>query len=95
MDNFTTVYVILRTLERAMDGNLDHEKLSAESLGVSEARRRNLLIAMQDEGLIKGVWHGNSAGGMSIRIDNIEITFHGLEYLTTSELMKKVRDGQA
>ena len=94
MDNFTTIYVILRTLEKAMDGKVDLELLSAKSLGLSEPRRRALLIAMQDKGLIKGVWHGSSLGGTSIRIEDIAITFDGLEYLATNDLMDKVRNDQ-
>ena len=50
MDDFKTIYRILKALDAGMDCDApDPEAYSAEALGVSKNRRDNLVAMMQQE----------------------------------------------
>lgn len=89
MDNFKVIYLILRILERALDGRVDLYDLSPGYLGVSQKRRDHLLLMMQEAGYISGVQVIRAIGMEDVRVDNIHITLKGLEYLEENSLMKK------
>lgn len=89
MDNFKVIYLILRILERALDGQLDPYDLSPGCLGVNQKRRDHLLLMMQEAGYIAGVQVIRAIGIEDIRLDNIHITLKGLEYLEDNTMMKK------
>lgn len=91
MDNFKIIYKMLRILEQSMDlDEFDRQLLSAESLDISENRRRAILEMLLNEGYIKGASVIRSIGGNGIKIGpDIGITLKGLEYLGENSLMKK------
>lgn len=89
MDNFKVIYLILRILEKALDGQVDPEELSPEKLGITPTRRARLLLMMQEAGYISGVQVIRVIGMEDVRVDNIHITLKGLEYLEENSLMKK------
>lgn len=89
MDNFKVIYLILRILEKALDGQVDPEELSPEKLGITPTRRARLLLMMQEAGYIAGVRVIRALGMEDIRLDNIRITLKGLEYLEENGMMEK------
>ena len=89
MDNFKVIYLILRILERSLDGKLDLYDLSPGCLGVSQKRRDHLLLMMQEDGYITGIQVIRAIGMEDIRLDTIRITLKGLEYLEENSMMKK------
>lgn len=79
MSEFQTIYQILIALVKAMEtGELDKDRISTSTLGVSENKRRELIILLAEEGYIKG-----------LEDDNIKITLKGIEYLEDNSMMKK------
>jgi len=92
MDNFKAVYKILSTLEKAMDySEFDMDRISAETLGVSQERWRRYIEMMVDVGYIKGVVIKEYADGEIRIIDNgIRITLKGLEYLQENGIMQRM-----
>ena len=56
MDNFTCIYKILKTLEKAMDySQIDVSKIGWERLGITKERWTRYIKMMNDEGLIKDI----------------------------------------
>lgn len=92
MDNFRVIYRILRYLEAAMDyDEIDPNRLSAESLGVSENRRIALLEMLVREGYVDGIGIKQSAdGAVTIFTSSPRITLKGLEYLHENSVMNKM-----
>lgn len=79
MDNFKVIYKILRTLEKNMGNEqFSISSISAEKMGVSSQKWKQLMIMMQDEGLI------NEFVAQS-KIDDSD------NLLTVGELIRKVR----
>nr|DAH62216.1 MAG TPA: YjcQ protein [Caudoviricetes sp.] len=91
MDNFKTIYRILSTLEKSMDiEEPDWRCISAERLGVSEARWKSLMQALIDAGYIAGVKAvSTKTDGLEIYLLEPRITLSGLEYLENNTMMKK------
>lgn len=88
MNNFKILYRILRSLEESMDAEqYDRRKLDPELLGISKNRRDALLKMLSDNGYITGVTYITGMHG--VKIDNIEITLKGLEYLEDNTMLKK------
>ena len=89
MQNFKKIYLILRTLERAMkSGEIDE----LFRLGIAERDLISLCEMLQDEGYIKGFQVQEFIGGQKIGIyDGVKITLRGLEYLNTNPLMENAR----
>lgn len=92
MDSFRVIYKILRYLEAAMDyDEIDSNRLSAESLGVSENRRIALLEMLVREGYVDGIGIKQSAdGAVTISMSSPRITLKGLEYLHENSVMNKM-----
>lgn len=91
MDNFTTLYKILKALEKAMDyDEFDVDTVSAERLKISENRLARLWEMLWREGYVDGVTVQYSAGGeVLLSLNNPRITLKGLEYLGENSLMQK------
>ncbi len=96
MDNFKTIYRILRYLEQAMDYEItDPEPISHTALGITRKRWEQILIMLQDNGYISGIIYVRTL--LSDRAHITEpirpsITLKGLEYLAENSLMKKAGD---
>jgi hypothetical protein len=91
MDNFRIIYRILRYLERAMDyDEVDMDRISATTLGLSEQRWAAIMEMLSDEGYVNGVSVKRSIDGSAeISVSAPRITLKGLEYLQENSLMKK------
>ncbi len=91
MDNFKTIYRILRYLEKAMDlDEPDMERISAETLGLSEQRWIAIMEMLTRDQYIAGVSVKRSADGdVAISVSAPRITLRGLEYLQENSLMQK------
>lgn len=91
--DFTAIYKILKFLDRN-SGNEEYDlgTISAEMLGISEAKWEQLLIELQRNGYIDGVVYSKTledkfphlAGTVQPRI-----TLKGMEYLEENTFMKK------
>lgn len=93
MDDFKVMYRVLKYLQAALDcDETDPEAFSTKRLKVSENRLEQLLIIMQDEGLIKGLTITRTMSDSKRHIVEPikpEITLKGLEYLQENSMMKK------
>lgn len=90
MDNFSIIYKILSTLEKAMDiEDFDVDLISPEKLKISQVRWNRYMEMLSDSGYIKGVELNYSIAGTSVEYDSIKITLKGLEYLSENSFMKK------
>lgn len=91
MQEFKTIYHILKALLLAMEtGELDKDRISSDTLNVSENKRRELIILLAEEGYIKGLLHKwYIDGGVAYQDDDIKITLKGIEYLEDNSMMKK------
>lgn len=88
MDNFKTIYRILRYLESAMDyDEADMGSVSASCLGITENRWASIMSMLIQEKLISGIWIKRSGGECYLTEDCPKITLKGLEYLETNYLM--------
>ena len=94
MENFKTIYRILRFLEKAMDyDEPDLDRISASTLGLSERRRVSLLEMLSKEHLVDGIdvkW--SMDGETALSISNPRITLRGLEYLQENPQMQKAAE---
>ena len=92
MDNFRVIYKILRYLEAAMDyDEIDPDRLSAESLGISKNRRSALLEMLVREEYVDGIGAKRSAdGAVTISVSSPRLTIKGLEYLHENSVMREM-----
>ena len=89
-DNFEIIYKILHTLEISMDlYEADCELLSAEALGISEARWKRLMFMISQEKYVSGIEYYYTPGNSlpDIYFTKPEITLKGMEYLAQNPLM--------
>lgn len=91
MDNFKTIYRILRYLEKAMDlDEPDMDRISAPALGLTERRWTAIIEMLVRERYIEGISIKKSADGDTlISVSDPRITLRGLEYLQENSLMQK------
>lgn len=91
MNNFQTIYRILKTLNAALDfAEPDIDRISAKQLGISQVKRDNLLRLMQEEGLIDGLAITDYFDGdHHVDESQIHITFAGMQYLQENSMMKR------
>lgn len=92
MDDFKTIYKILRTLQLAMDlEEFDIFSLSPEALKLTEPRWNRLMSMLLKEGYITGgqAWDALDCPCPRVSLTRPEITLKGLEYLQENSLMKK------
>lgn len=93
MDNFSVIYKILKSLEKAMDyDEFDIKQIYPDVLKISENRWIKILEMLVNEGYITGVSVEHYLAGDKLAVDNIRITLKGLEYLNENSFMKKACD---
>ncbi len=92
MDNIAIIYKILKALEESMDyEDFDPRRISAEHLGISEARLLFILKMMKDRNLIEGVtFEEDMTGHLYQNTGRVRITLTGLEYMSENTTMKRV-----
>lgn len=92
MESFKAIYKILRILETAMKfGQLDLERLTPESLGITESHLKELITMMMENHYVKGAYIKTYVdGGSVMNLENLKITLEGLEYLQENSTMKKI-----
>ena len=94
--DFTAIYKILKFLDRnAGNEDCNMQMISAEELKMGEARWEQLMIALQEDGYIKGLVYSQ---GMDDKFPHIaepirpRITLKGMEFLEENSRMKKAAD---
>ena len=94
MDNFTIIYKILKTLEKAMDyDEFEVKCISAERFGITKSRWEKIMIMLVKEGYIEGIFYDQCTCDYSPHIvEPIQpvITLKGLEYLSENSMMKRI-----
>lgn len=91
MEEFRTIYRILKILREAMEyEEFDIAAISPDFLGISKPKWEQLMAMLVKNGYIEGVTVipllGRQAG---IKLSNPQITLKGLEYLQENSMMKK------
>lgn len=93
MNDFKVIYKILRFLEQNMGNeSCDLNGISPDALGIAEAGWEQLLIALQEDGYIKGMAYSQTQEDKFphlARPITPRITLRGLEYLKENSMMKK------
>ena len=93
MDNFSVIYKILRTLEKAMDcDEFDIKSIGADVLGISENRWLAIMEMLITDGLVTGAKITNYLNNKRLINSDMRITLKGLEYLQDNTLMKKAHN---
>ena len=93
MDNFSVIYKILKTLEKAMDyDEIEIESISADTLGITENRWLAIMEMLISDGLVTGVKITNYLSNKRLVNSDMRITLKGLEYLQDNTLMKKAHN---
>ncbi len=91
--NFKIIYIILSTLEKAMDNeSFDVDRLSAANLDITEPKRKAILAMLLKNGYVEGFQVIQYTGDPTPNIEGLEgirITLKGLEYLEENSLMQK------
>lgn len=92
MDNFKIIYKILSALEKSMDAEeLDADRISSETLGVSQERWSRYIEMLVDAGYVKGVALKRYLDGqLMIDASDMRITLKGLEYLSENSIMQRM-----
>ena len=93
MDNFTIIYNILKTLEKAMSlEEFDKNVISAESQKIPFPLWCRIIKIMYDNNYITGVevWETFDCNYPKAALIRPEITLKGLEYLNENSIMKKI-----
>ena len=90
MDNFKVIYRILKILEKAMDiDEFDISLIAPEALSLTRKRWGIIMSMLLENGYVKGVGITRTLGYETVKINNIQITLKGLEYLAENSMMKK------
>lgn len=92
MDDFRTIYRILRILQNSMDcEEFDTNHLSANQLGLSLPKWSRIMAMLLKEGYISGgeTWNAMDCGYPRVALTRPELTLKGLEYLEENSMMKK------
>ena len=91
--NFKIIYIILSTLEKAMDNeSFEVDRLSAANLDITEPKRKAILAMLLKSGYVEGFKMTRYTGDPAPSIEGLEgirITLKGLEYLEENSLMQK------
>lgn len=93
MDNFKTIYKILKKLEMAMDeDSFDFNTVNHEAMDISQMRWNRIIEMMIVNGFISGVKFIEADGQPFLAFRSYEpnITLEGLQYLEENSAMKKV-----
>lgn len=96
MDNFKTIYKILKQLDKYKGReDFDTALISAQAMGIEFAEWEQLVIALQKSGYIEGIIFTKT---LSDKFHHIaepiypNITLKGMEYLAENSFMAKARD---
>ncbi|MCI1666203.1 MAG: YjcQ family protein [Atopobiaceae bacterium] len=93
MSDFRTIYRILHLLESSMDydDGCDPERLTAETLGISQNRLDAIWAMLSDEGYVSGVTVREYLDRQrkTVMVHHPAITLKGLEYLQENSMMRK------
>ena len=96
MNDMQATYKILKLLSKYRgDEGFDYELISAKAVKMEYHRWEQLLITLQDEGLIKGLVYTQT---MSQKFPHITepihplITFKGMEFLDNNGAMSKAKE---
>jgi len=91
MDNFKTIYKILKFLENCMGySKFDDAAFTPERFNVTDERGLALLEMIVSAGYVDGVCiHRSSDSGIVLNLNYPRITLKGLEYLQENPLMQK------
>lgn len=96
MDNFKTIYKILKTLDKNKGNEkFDNYLISAERLGIKFDEWEQLLIELQENGYIRGL---PIAQAMSdtfphiVESVSVRITLKGMEYLENNGILAKAKE---
>lgn len=95
MDDFRTIYKILRILQKSMDlEEFKKNSISAETLGLSIPKWNRIMAMLLNEGYISGgeTWNTMDCGYPKVALTRPELTLKGLEYLEENSLMRKAAD---
>lgn len=95
MDDFRTIYKILRILQKSMDlEEFNKNSVSAETLGLSIPKWNRIMAMLLNEGYISGgeTWNAMDCGYPKVALTRPELTLKGLEYLEENSLMRKAAD---
>ena len=95
MEDFRTLYRILKILQNAMDcEEFDKSQLSPEALRLSVPKWSRLMTMLLNEGYIIGgeTWNAVGCGYPRVVLTRPELTLKGLEYLEENSLMKKAEN---
>lgn len=95
MDDFRTIYKILRILQKSMDlEEFNKNSISAETLGLSIPKWNRIMAMLLNEGYISGgeTWNAMDCGYPKVALTRPELTLKGLEYLEENSLMRKAAD---
>ena len=95
MDDFRTIYKILRILQKSMDlEEFNKNSISAETLGLSIPKWNRIMAMLLNEGYISGgqTWNAMDCGYSKVALTRPELTLKGLEYLEENSLMRKAAD---
>ena len=95
MDDFRTIYKILRILQTSMDlEEFKKNSISAETLGLSIPKWNRIMAMLLNEGYISGgeTWNAMDCGYPKVALTRPELTLKGLEYLEENSLMRKAAD---
>ena len=95
MDDFITIYKILRILQKSMDlEEFNKNSISAETLGLSIPKWNRIMAMLLNEGYISGgqTWNAMDCGYPKVALTRPELTLKGLEYLEENSLMRKAAD---
>lgn len=72
---------------------IDPDAISAEALGIEHSYWVYILRTLREAGHVNGGWQGDTlGGGPAIRLDLLEITPDGIEYMQQNSTMSKARD---
>ncbi len=93
MDNFTVIYKVLKSLEKAMDyDEFDTETISHNRLNITYQRWEKIMIMLTRSGYVEGVVYDQTCDDYSPHIVlpiRPVITLKGLEYLSDNTAMKR------
>jgi hypothetical protein len=93
MDNFKTIYKMLKKLEENMDeDNFDFNTINHEAMEISQMRWNRILKMMIDNGFIDGVRIVEADGQpfLGVKAYDPHITLDGLHYLEENSAMAKI-----
>ena len=93
-DYFVIAYKLLSILYASLKSGktISNDQLKKLSDGIPVEYWEYILKSLNDEGYVTGVVPISSLSGDSVKVNNIQITPKGIEYLQDNSKMQKVKD---